>query len=103
MMHCGPNVPSLDAMIGPSCFSLGFCLVYDNFCAKRRQWSLVEVKLAKKMVDLSVMVSVGVFNSTNVGSVDRACSSPRCREKREKIKNLITPKSFIAHSDIIVL
>ena len=26
-----------------------------------------------------------------------ARSSPRCREKREKIKNLITPKSFIAH------
>ena len=33
----------------------------------------------------------------------KACSSPRCRKKREKIKNLIMPKSFIAHSDIVVL
>ena len=33
----------------------------------------------------------------------QARSSPRCRKKRDKIKNSITPKSFIAHSDIIVL
>ena len=33
----------------------------------------------------------------------QARSNPRCRKKREKIKNLITPKSFITHSDIVVL
>ena len=32
-----------------------------------------------------------------------AGSDPRCRKKREKNKNLISPKSFIAHSDIVVL
>ena len=33
----------------------------------------------------------------------RACSSPRCREKREKIKNLFPQKILTAHSDICVL
>ena len=32
-----------------------------------------------------------------------ACSRPRCREKREKIKNLFSQKIFIAHPDIIIL
>ena len=50
MVHGRPNVPAVDAVVGPSCFSLGLRLVGDDFCAKGCQGSLVEIKVAKKLV-----------------------------------------------------
>ena len=61
--------------------------------------------LQRPLEFLTLMLSKGEVLSTIMNNNDggnkleltMARSSPRCREKREKIKNLITPKSFIAH------
>ena len=50
MVNGRPNVPAMDAMVAPSRFSLGLRLVGDDFCAKWCQGSLVEVKVAEKLV-----------------------------------------------------
>ena len=50
MVHGRPNVPAVDAVVGPSCFSLCLCLIGDDFCTKGCQGSLVEIKVAKNLV-----------------------------------------------------
>ena len=50
MMNGRPNVPAVDVVVGPGRFLLGLCLVGSDFCAKGCLGSLVEVKVAKKLV-----------------------------------------------------
>ena len=50
MVHGRSNVPAVDAMVGPSCFSLCLRLVGDDFCATGCQGRLLEIEVTKKLV-----------------------------------------------------
>jgi len=62
----------------------------QSFC-----WTLVGPE-SRRHDQFSSSIDPGSYFSPYRWS-HKARSSLRCREKREKIKNLITPKSFIAH------